>query len=280
MKRKGFRPKRRFGQNFLYDPAIAEKILAAAELSPRQAVVELGAGKGILTKPLARRGVRLIALEIDSVLCRELAQSLEGTAEETDRVEILNVDFTKVSITQLLASRGLESCVLIGNIPYYLTREVFFSFLVDEVEMLEAAYLMVQREVGERVVSPPGSRVYGITSVILQSLYMVRLLFRISPGSFNPIPRVESAVLEFKPLAEPLVAPGELEKFCRLVRNVFQQRRKTLHNTIRSFYGLSDSELREVGRIAGVDLGSRPEALSKEEFRQLFRAVTEVASVG
>jgi 16S rRNA (adenine1518-N6/adenine1519-N6)-dimethyltransferase len=276
----GSRPKKRFGQNFLYDPAIAEKILAATRLSPRQTVVELGAGKGILTRPLARLGVRLIALEIDSALCRELTGWLENAADVGGRVEVLNLDFTQTTITELLAARGLESCVLIGNIPYHLTRDVLFSFLVDEVEMLESAYLMVQREVGERVVSPPGSRVYGITSVILQSLYAVRLLFRVSPGSFHPVPRVESAVLEFKPLAEPLVAPGDLGKFCRLVKNVFQQRRKTLHSTVRLFYSLSENELRDVAQRAEIDLRRRPEALSKEEFLRLFRAVAQVASVG
>ncbi len=283
MKRKAFRPKKRFGQCFLYDPAIAGKILACVDLKPGQPVIELGAGKGILTRPLAERGVRLMALEIDPALCAELEDATLGGSPDGDSeagVEILNVDFTRISLTGLLASRGLESCVLIGNIPYNLTREVLFSFLVDEIEMLDGAVLMVQREVGERIVSPPGSRVYGITSVILQSLYDVRLLLRISPGSFHPRPKVASVVLEFKPLASPLVEPAEMIKFSRLVRNVFQQRRKTIHNTIRSFYGVSGRELREMERISGIDFNKRPEALSKEDFLKLWRAVDEVASAG
>ena len=255
MERKAFRPKKRFGQCFLYDPAIAGKILACVDLKPGQPVIELGAGKGILTRPLAERGVRLMALEIDSQLCAELEDAALGGDSEAD-VEILNVDFTRISLTGLLAPRGFESCVLIGNIPYNRTREVLFSFLVDEVEMLEGAVLMMQREVGERIVSPPGSRVYGITSVILQSLYDVRLLLRVSPGSFHPRPKVASVVLEFKPLAEPLVEPAEMVKFSRLVRNVFQQRRKTIHNTIRSFYGVSGRELREMERISGIDFNN------------------------
>ena len=283
MKRKAFRPKKRFGQCFLYDPAIAGKILACVDLKPGQPVIELGAGKGILTRPLAERGVRLMALEIDPALCAELEDATLGGSPDGDSeagVEILNVDFTRISLTGLLASRGLESCVLIGNIPYNLTREVLFSFLVDEIEMLDGAVLMVQREVGERIVSPPGSRVYGITSVILQSLYDVRLLLRISPGSFHPRPKVASVVLEFKPLASPLVEPAEMIKFSRLVRNVFQQRRKTIHNTIRSFYGVSGRELREMERISGIDFNKRPEALSKEDFLKLWRAVDDVASAG
>lgn len=279
MERKAFHPKKRFGQCFLYDPAIAGKILACVDLPPGQPVIELGAGKGILTRPLAASGARLVALEIDPELCTELADiaGVPGGGSEAG-VEILNVDFTKVSIRGLLASRGLESCMLIGNIPYNLTREVLFSFLVDEVEMLDGAVLMMQREVGERIVSPPGSRVYGITSVILQSLYDVRLLLRVSPGSFHPRPKVASVVLEFKPLSEPLVDPADMAGFSRLVRNVFQQRRKTIYNTIRSFYGVSGSELREMQRISGIDFGNRPEALSKEDFLRLWRAVDEVTS--
>ena len=283
MKRKAFRPKKRFGQCFLYDPAIAGKILACVDLKPGPPGIELGAGKGILTRPLAERGVRLMALEIDPALCAELEDATLGGSPDGDSeagVEILNVDFTRISLTGLLASRGLESCVLIGNIPYNLTREVLFSFLVDEIEMLDGAVLMVQREVGERIVSPPGSRVYGITSVILQSLYDVRLLLRISPGSFHPRPKVASVVLEFKPLASPLVEPAEMIKFSRLVRNVFQQRRKTIHTTIRPFSGVSGRELRERERIRGIDFNTRPEALSKEDFLKLWRAVDEVASAG
>jgi len=282
--RKAFRPKKRLGQNFLYDPAIARKIVERANLSPQQTVIELGAGKGILTKPLSSRGVRLIALELDTGLCRELGRYFDAhrvtNGASTGHVEILNVDFTKITITGLLASRGVSSCVLVGNIPYHLTREVLFSFLVDEVEMLDSAYLMMQREVGERIVSPPGNRVYGITSVILQSLYAVRPLFRVSAGSFNPRPKVDSIVLEFKPSPTPLVAPAHLRPFIRLVKSLFQQRRKTLHNTIRAFYATSEDELEEIQTIAGIDLSQRPEALSKEEFVRLLGAVEQVTSTG
>jgi 16S rRNA A1518/A1519 N6-dimethyltransferase RsmA/KsgA/DIM1 with predicted DNA glycosylase/AP lyase activity len=116
--------------------------------------------------------------------------------------------------------------------------------------------------------------------VILQSLYDVRLLLRVSSGSFHPRPKVASVVLEFKPLAEPLVEPAEMIKFSRLVRNVCQQRRTPIHNTIRSSYGVSARELREMERVSGIDFNKRPEALSKEDFLKLWRAVGEVASVG
>jgi 16S rRNA (adenine1518-N6/adenine1519-N6)-dimethyltransferase len=196
------------------------------------------------------------------------------------RVEILNADFTKLSITGLLTSRGLERCVLLGNIPYHLTRDVLFSFLVDEHEMIESAYLMLQREVGERIVSPPGNRVYGITSVVLQSLYAVRPLFRVGSGAFFPRPKVESIVVEFKSLEKPVVEPDELNAFVALVKNLFQQRRKTVHNTLKQFYALSETELGGVERATGVSLDKRPEELGKEAFRELSRTISRIVTAG
>lgn len=279
MKKKAFRPKKRFGQNFLHDPAIANKIVDAAELSPGQPVIELGPGKGFLTKPLAQRGVRLIAIEVDNDLYSELGayfDTVEPKPRET--VELLHEDFTGLSITALLAERGFDGCVLMGNIPYNKTRDVLFSFLVDENEMIDSAYLMVQREVGERIVSPPGSRVYGITSVILQSLYKVRSVFRVAPGSFVPRPKVGSVVLEFKRLDEPLVKADEIRSFLSLIKNLFQQRRKTIQNTLKTFYTLTGSELDTIRNTTGIALEKRPEALSKEEFLVLSRVVSEITA--
>jgi 16S rRNA (adenine1518-N6/adenine1519-N6)-dimethyltransferase len=292
---KKLRPKKSLGQHFLYDPAIAGKIAGAARLGPGKMVVELGAGRGILTKQLISTGARLIALELDKDLTAELAAILQEPAQELEQhggyrihtaadgeegwVEVINADFTKISLTGLLIARGFEQCVLFGNIPYHLTRHVLFSFLVDEIEMIESAYLMMQREVGERIVSAPGSRVYGITSVVLQSLYDIRIAFRVAPGSFFPKPKVESVVLEFVPKAAPLVRTDDLRRFTRFVKNVFQQRRKTISNSLKTFYALSEEMLRELHAATAVSLTKRPEALSKEELWKLFITINEVAKV-
>ena len=272
------------GQNFLHDPAIAGRIVGSAGLAPEATVIELGAGKGILTRPLAAAGVRLIAIELDWELEAELSaffgEENGKNPREAGPVEIVHADFTKLTLTGLLSARGLERCVLFGNIPYHLTRDVLFSFLVDEHEMIEGAYLMVQREVGERIVSPPGSRVYGITSVVLQSLYETRSLFRVGPGAFFPRPRVDSIVIEFKPLLQTLVEPMELNGFVSLVKNLFQQRRKTIRNTLKSFYSLSEEELDEIASKAGVSLDKRPEELGKETFLELSRTVSGLTTAG
>jgi 16S rRNA (adenine1518-N6/adenine1519-N6)-dimethyltransferase len=178
----------------------------------------------------------------------------------------------------LLAERGLERCVLMGNIPYHHTRDVLFSFLVDEAQMIEAACLMVQKEVADRLVSPPGSRVYGVTSVILQSIYSARTVFKVLPGSFFPRPRVTSAVVEFKHLETPVVAAEEFKPFFGLVKSLFQQRRKTIQASLKAQRSLSAPELREIESTSNIDLKRRAEQLSIEEFLQLSRAVTGVTA--
>ena len=278
LKYKRYHAKKSLGQNFLYDPAIARKILEATGLRSGDPVVELGAGRGILTRELVRRDTRLIAVELDRDLCSLLEQEHEqgSAARETadlTRAEILNEDFTNISLSGLLAARQLERCTLVGNIPYHLTRHVLFSFLVDERNVIDAAYIMVQREVGARIVSRPGSRVYGITSVVLQSLYDISVVLRVAPGSFTPPPKVASVVLGFKPLAKPVVDGSEVGPFITLVRNVFQQRRKTIQNSLKASYSFSDAELAAIGSAAGIDLGSRPEELGKESFAALLRAM-------
>jgi 16S rRNA (adenine1518-N6/adenine1519-N6)-dimethyltransferase len=281
LKTKRHRAKKRLGQNFLYDPAIARKIVDATSLGPDDVVVELGAGRGILTRELAARGCRLIALEIDAALAADLAQEFQiDAAREAGfrtRAEVLNEDFSKISLSGLLAARGIERCTLVGNIPYNLTRDVLFSFLVDEAGVIDAAYIMLQKEVGDRIVSPPGSRVYGITSVVLQSLYDVRVVTRVAPGSFTPPPKVASVVLEFEGLENPQLEHDEIEPFVLLVKNLFQQRRKTIHNTLKAFYSLTEDALAAIGTRTGIDLGARPEELGKGEFLKLSRVLAGAA---
>lgn len=273
-----FRPKKRFGQNFLQDRGQAAKIVEAARIGPDDAVVELGPGHGVLTKLIAETGARIVALELDRGLVAELNAEFDlrlgAGSGPRERVEVVSADFTGVSLGELLGERGIERCVLIGNIPYHLTRNVLFDFLVEESERVARAVIMMQREVGERIVSPPGSRVYGIPSVVLQSLYDIRVVTKVAPGSFHPRPRVASIVLSFHPLTTPFLERAEVAPFVALVKNLFQQRRKTIHNTLRAFYPMPDSRLAEVAAQAGVDLQSRPEALSREQFRALSRALS------
>jgi 16S rRNA (adenine1518-N6/adenine1519-N6)-dimethyltransferase len=264
-----FRPKKRFGQNFLHDRGVAAKIVEGARIGPDDIVVELGPGRGMLTRLLAERGARVVALELD----RQLVEDLRAEFVGRPNVEVVGVDFTKVTLREVLEDREGRRCVLIGNIPYHLTRDVLFDFLVDEYQSIARAVIMMQREVGDRIASPPGSRVYGIPSVVLQSLYEIGVVTKVAAGAFHPRPRVSSIVLSFRPLARPLLAEAEIRPFITLVKNVFQQRRKTLHNTLRAFYALSESSLTRIQDETGIDLQSRPESLSKEAFLSLVRSL-------
>ena len=272
-----FRPKKRFGQNFLHDRGTAVKIVAAAHVAPDELVVELGPGHGVLTRLLAARGAHLVAVELDRVLVAELEAEFDlklvAGSEARRRVEVISADFTTVKLAELSGQRGYDRCVLIGNIPYHVTRHVLFDFLVEEYEHVSRAVIMMQREVGERIASAPGSRVYGITSVVLQSLYEIGLVTKVAAGSFFPRPNVASIVLSFTPLAAPLVHFDQRREFVRLVKNLFQQRRKTIHSTLRAFYELPEEALVRIGEQTGIDLKSRPEALSTEAFLALSRAV-------
>jgi len=272
-----FRPKKRFGQNFLHDRGTAVKIVEAARVLPGELVVELGPGHGVLTRLLAARGAHLVAIELDRDLVAELAAEFNVEAgadnESRRRVEVISADFTTVKLAEVTEKRGHDRCVLIGNIPYHVTRHVLFDFLVEEHEHVTRAVIMMQREVGDRIVSRPGSRVYGITSVVLQSLYDIRVVTKVAPGSFFPRPNVASIVLSFVPLTRPLVPEGLRREFVLLVRNLFQQRRKTVHNSLRSFYGLGEDALASIGATTGIDLKLRPEMLSKEQFLALTGAL-------
>ncbi|MCI0450801.1 MAG: 16S rRNA (adenine(1518)-N(6)/adenine(1519)-N(6))-dimethyltransferase RsmA [Candidatus Latescibacteria bacterium] len=272
MKDGRFRPKKRFGQNFLHDRGTAAKIVAAAGIGPNDFVVELGPGRGVLTRLIAERGARLVAIELDRELVAELTAEFAGRPG----IDVVAGDFTKISLAELLRERGLERCVLIGNIPYHLTRDVLFDFLVDEYDAIARAVVMMQREVGDRIASRPGSRTYGIPSVVLQSLYEIDVVTKVAAGAFFPPPKVASIVLSFRPLAHPLFTEDEMRPFIALVKNVFQQRRKTVYNTLRAFYSLSEGDLARVGAETGVDLQARPEALPKEAFLRLSRSVSAV----
>lgn len=263
------RPRKRFGQNFLYDPAIAGRIADAARVRAGHTVLELGPGRGILTDALVARGAHVIAVEIDT----DLADVLAARYAE-DEVTVVRADLVETSPAGLLGAHGVSGCILVGNIPYYLTREVLFRYLVDGRDVLEHAVVMMQKEVGERVVAPPGSRVYGITSVLLQSLYKVSIKLRVASGSFFPKPRVDSVVLGFDPRENPLVAPGEFESFRWLVRGVFAQRRKTIQSTLKSNLGLPGDRVQTATVDAGVDTHARPEQLSVNQFLALSRAIT------
>ncbi|SHK71401.1 16S rRNA (adenine(1518)-N(6)/adenine(1519)-N(6))-dimethyltransferase RsmA [Rhodothermus profundi] len=217
-----FRPRKRLGQHFLVDPNVARKIVEALQASPEQPVVEIGPGTGALTGLLLERYPRLTALEIDP-------RAIATLQTRWPALDVRHADVLTVNWAELAAEKG-EKLHVIGNLPYYITSPILFA-LLDARDVLAEAVLMMQREVAERLVASPGSKTYGILSVIAQLWATPALLFPVSRHVFRPRPRVESAVVRLT-FAQPLpdVDPTLLRQ---VIRTAFNQRRKTLRNSLR-----------------------------------------------
>jgi len=251
-----FRPKQSLGQNFLHDPNMAEKIVRTLEAPPGAHVVEIGAGTGQLTRRLADKYERLTALEIDERAVDELRRAVPS-------VDVRQGDVRDVDWSALAAETG-EPLYVISNTPYYLTTEILFALLENRRSVAEAV-LTMQKAVAERIVSDPGTKSYGVLSVLLQLFATPVLRFSVPPQVFSPQPDVTSAVLRV--IVDSSAAPDDLvlDDVRPYVRAAFQQRRKMLRNSLSAWV-----------KDQGVDLPSdwnrkRAEALSPTDFAELAR---------
>jgi 16S rRNA (adenine1518-N6/adenine1519-N6)-dimethyltransferase len=254
----GVTPSRALGQNFVVDPNTVRRIARLAGVGPGDHVVEVGAGAGSLTLALAETGADVLALELD----RHLLPVLRASAGDLERVRIVEGDAMELDWPALLA--GAESWTLVANLPYNVATPLVID-LLDEAPSIARMLVMVQREAGERLVAPPGSRTYGIPSVRIAYRATARLAGRVGPDVFLPRPRVESVLVEIVRLAEPAVA-ADPERMFALVRAGFGQRRKMLR---RSLAGLVPDE---AFAAAGVAPTARPEELSIGDWGRLTDA--------
>ncbi len=250
------RPKKSLGQHFLRDPNTIRKIAAAVGAPEGAPVVEIGPGTGALTEELLRHYPDLTAVEVDERAVVHLREALPGL--DVRHQDVLDADWAA------LAEEKGGKLWIVGNLPYYITSPILFS-LLDARAHLRRAVVMMQKEVAERLVAVPRTKAYGILSVQTQLLARPALLFDVSRNVFHPKPDVTSAVvaLDFD-APEPGV---DVERLRRTVRTAFNQRRKTLRNSLRPITS-------ETGRDVPEDLaGRRPEALEPEEFVGLARAI-------
>ena len=256
------RPRKRLGQHFLSDPRILSRIADALELTGTETVVEIGPGRGALTDVLAARAGRVVAVELDGALAALLRQRYAGN----DRVRVVEADVLDVSLGDVA---GAPEYVLAGNVPYYITTPILFHALRPP-RPVRAVYL-VQREVAERVVAPPGSKTYGALSVNVQAVARVEVMFRVPAGAFYPPPKVESAVIRVTPRPDPVVAPDEEDGVRQMVQAAFALRRKQMRRVVRSIAG-ADVERAEDALVAsGIDPEARPETLAPDAFVRLYR---------
>lgn len=268
LRRHGVRPVKRRGQNFLIDGNMARAI-ASDILSFGRDVLELGAGGGSLTFPLLDAGARVTAVEVDRRLCDLLREEMAQEA----RFKLLEADIAALDWEGALSTAG-DRPVLAGNLPYVLTSEVLFA-LADWRECVAGAIFMVQLEVARRLAAAPGSREYGVLSVLLGALFRIEVVRQVPPAVFWPRPEVMSAVVSLAPRRQAW-PDDEFNRFRALVRKLFQQRRKKVGKVLRQLYGVP--EITSDGWLtrAGIDPDDRPEHVSREAFRRLAATVPEV----
>lgn len=263
----GIRPQHRLGQNFLTDAHVLNAIVAAAELGPDDLVLEIGPGLGTLTQRLARAAGRVLCIELD----RNLVEILKKTVQtEHPNVEVLQGDAAQLDLHKLLTERlrSGQRAKVAANLPYYITTPLVMRLLEEELP-LDEIVVMVQKEVADRMVSPPGSKEYGALSVAVQYYTEPRIVTKVSRGAFMPPPDVDSSVVGLRVRSEaPVDAPRET--FFRVVKAAFGQRRKTLGNALTGL-GVEKQAVQEILNLAGIDASRRGETLSLEEFALLAR---------
>ncbi len=265
--RHGLRPKRHFGQNFLLDRRLAERI--AEQAAPAGAlVVEIGAGLGALTRPLLERARTVVAIERDRDLVPILRSELDDFVAR-GRLVVVEADAKRFDYAATFEAVDPPRA-LAGNLPYNLTGPLL-ERITGLSRSLERATVLVQLEVADRLAARPGSEAYGALSVFVQAAFAVRRAFVVRSGAFHPAPDVDSAVVVLEPLAEPLAE--ETETFRALVKSAFGQRRKTLKNAWSAL--ASAAELGAAARRAGVELGARGETLGVADYARMAREMSE-----
>jgi 16S rRNA (adenine1518-N6/adenine1519-N6)-dimethyltransferase len=264
------RSKPTLGQHFLHDRLIAERIVDAVEAGG-WTVLEVGPGRGALTLPLTERAEKVVAVELDRQLAGEMRVDPRFSS-----VTIINADILDRPMAQWVDPLPEEGILVAGNLPYQITSPVIFACLESRAA-IQRCVLMIQREVAERLVAGPGSRRYGIISVLVAIHADRKILFKLGKGAFQPPPSVESAVISLEMRKEPVggvdTADGpDFEWVTSVVKAAFGQRRKMMKNSLEAGLShLTQGELMDYSTRAGIDLQRRAETMSPEEFVELAR---------
>ena len=268
-----FNFQKKFGQNFLIDTHVLEKIMNAAQISKDDCVVEVGPGIGTMTQYLAERAGHVVAVEIDKALIPILSDTLSAY----DNVEVINEDILKVDLNRLVQEKnGGRPIKVVANLPYYITTPIIMGLFESHVP-LQSITIMVQKEVAQRICAPAGKGDYGAFSVFCQYYAEPELLFDVPPSCFIPQPKVTSAVLKLTMRKEPVCEIKSETMFFKVVRAAFAQRRKTLLNALSS--GLSQFDkpaLAAVIEDCSFAPTVRGETLDIPGFAAIANALTEL----
>jgi 16S rRNA (adenine1518-N6/adenine1519-N6)-dimethyltransferase len=265
------RAKKSLGQNFLVDPNLQRKIVEAVGAGPGDTVVEIGPGQGALTEHLEGSVGRLVLVELDNDLAPKLASRFQDRSDVT----VVHGDVLDVTLSEYV--HDLASAHVVGNIPYNITTPILFHLLTRPRP--RDIVLMVQDEVAQRMVAPPGGKTYGALAVGVRTVASVERLFGVGRKAFRPSPRVDSAVIRVTPLRPERLTLDEELRLRVLVRSVFQRRRKQLGKILREHPDLRipRDPLDEIAAEVDIDLSDRPERLSPDDFVRLSAALAKIS---
>lgn len=270
--RHGFSFTKSLGQNFLINPTVCPKIAEQGGCTKEVCALEIGTGVGVLTKELALRSKKVVAVEID----KGLEPILQETLAEYDNIEIVFADIMELDLHRLFAEHfANEEVVVCANLPYYITSPVIMRLLEERLP-INSLTVMVQREAADRICAPMGSRECGAITAAVNYYSTPKRLFNVSRGSFKPAPNVDSSVIKLKIAKEKKYPEVTDEKlFFRMIRAAFAQRRKQLLNPLSSELRIPKSDLSEKLTKCGIKLTARPEELKMEDFVALYSAIYE-----
>ena len=264
----GFTFHKKYGQNFLIDSHVIDKIISVADLDKNSRVLEIGPGIGTLTQYLAEAAGEVVAVEIDD----KLIPILSKTLAEYDNVRVIHGDILKQDTEQIFGGKPFK---IVANLPYYITTPIIMSLLESGVPA-QSITVMIQKEVAERMQSAPGSKNYGALSLAVQYYAEPYLAANVPPNCFMPRPNVGSAVINLKRLETPPVSVKDPSQMFKLIRGAFNQRRKTLANAVANFDGVAYSreDVEKALEAMGLDTRVRGEALTLEQFAALSDELT------
>ena len=262
-----------FGQNFIINPGVPTKIVDAAGIDRSYGVIEIGPGIGVLTKEMAKRAGKVVAIEVD----KRLPPVLEETLAGFDNVKVILQDVLKTDLRALVEAEfpGMPVAVC-ANLPYYITSPIIMKLLEDKLPVNNIT-VMVQKEAAERLAALPGTRESGAVSCAVRYFANPRMMFTVQAGSFYPAPKVTSAVVRMEIRPTPAVQVPDEKAYFALVRAAFGQRRKTAANSIAAGLKLPRPQVAAALEAAGLDPRVRPEQLTLEDFAALDAALRQGA---
>lgn len=257
--------KKRLGQNFLHDLNVVRRIVSSLELAATDIVLEIGCGTGALTRHMVSKPRQFVGVELDKSLFQRLADQHSSPC-----TVFLNQDILKLDLSELMhrLRQPRAKLKVVGNLPYYISSPII-EWLGKQSGMIESATVMLQAEVADRLMASPGSKEFGVLSLVASYYFTVTKLMDVRPGAFRPVPKVSSTLLRLKPKTQRILDPKEELALFAFIKQSFSQRRKTLWNCLKG--SVDKSRLEAILGRLGHPPNTRAETLSLEDFLSLFR---------